>query len=188
MNGTQCGSPALRRRRHCVFHEHSAGAGANCGGCLRSSRLICRCSNTLAPRADGADEHDPGARLRPPGHKTAGVMLYAPQTASSDLRHATFEVIRCHRNPDRPRRRASHLHWRGGSKRILKGRAVPPKKRRKKRTSKKKTRKRQDEEPRRVERIAIRESYGPFSANPRYRPKLANAVSRIAAMRKINAK
>jgi hypothetical protein len=22
VNGTQCGSPALRRRRHCYFHDH----------------------------------------------------------------------------------------------------------------------------------------------------------------------
>jgi|SRR5580700_9792085 hypothetical protein len=55
VNGTQCGSPALRNRRLCFFHDR-----------IR--------------------------RIRRMDHKTAGLMLYAPQTASANLRIADIEA------------------------------------------------------------------------------------------------
>jgi hypothetical protein len=92
MNGTQCGSPALNYRRLCFFHER-----------FRRERIKAARQNTsyrfelpLLEDANcvqvtlmkviqmlGAGSLD---------HKTAGLMLYALQTASINLRHTDFEA------------------------------------------------------------------------------------------------
>jgi len=92
-NGTQCGSPALRRRRLCFFHERIR---------IQRARIA---ADTSAPRPfdlpvlEDADSVQMALmkviQLLGSGrldHRTAGLMLYALQTASSNLRNTKFEV------------------------------------------------------------------------------------------------
>ena len=93
MNGTQCGSPALRRRRHCFFHERirreRAKIAANAVGPRRFDLPLLEDANSVQValmkviQMLGCGQMD---------HKTAGLILYALQTASVNLRHAEFEV------------------------------------------------------------------------------------------------
>ena len=93
MNGTQCGSPALRRRRHCFFHERirreRAKIAANAVGPRRFDLPLLEDANSVQValmkviQMLGCGQMD---------HKTAGLILYALQTASANLRNAEFEV------------------------------------------------------------------------------------------------
>jgi hypothetical protein len=93
MNGTQCGSPALRRRRHCFFHERirreRAKIAANAVGPRRFDLPLLEDANSVQValmkviQMLGCGQMD---------HKTAGLILYALQTASVNLRNAEFEV------------------------------------------------------------------------------------------------
>jgi hypothetical protein len=93
INGTQCGSPALRRRRHCFFHDRIRREQANIrahasakpafelplledANCVQVALM-----KVIQMLASGLMDH-----------KTAGLILYALQTASVNLRHADFEV------------------------------------------------------------------------------------------------
>ncbi len=93
MNGTQCGSPALRRRRHCFFHERIRREQARIkadgsahghfelplledANCVQVALM-----KTIQMLASGRMEH-----------KTAGLILYALQTASHNLRYTDLEV------------------------------------------------------------------------------------------------
>ena len=93
VNGTQCGSPALRRRRLCFFHDKIRRERAKIAADNSSYR---RCDLPLLEDANsvqialmkviqmlGSGQLD---------HKTAGLMLYALQTASSNLKNTDFEV------------------------------------------------------------------------------------------------
>ncbi len=92
VNGTQCGSPALRRRRHCFFHDKVRGEQAR----IAARNSLVRFDLPLLEDANavqlslmkviqqlGCGQID---------HKTAGLMLYALQTASANLRNVDFEV------------------------------------------------------------------------------------------------
>ena len=94
INGTQCGSPALRRRRHCYFHDRvqreRARIAANKSLMLRRFDLpLLEDANSVQMalmkviQMLGSGEMD---------HKTAGLMLYALQTASINLRNTEFEA------------------------------------------------------------------------------------------------
>jgi hypothetical protein len=93
MNGTQCGSPALRRRRHCFFHDRIRREQAKIradspshghfelplledANCVQVALM-----KTIQLLASGRMEH-----------KTAGLILYALQTASINLRYTDLEV------------------------------------------------------------------------------------------------
>jgi hypothetical protein len=93
VNGTQCGSPALRSRRHCYFHDRVQHERTKISGDVSAKR---RFDLPLLEDADsvqmalmkviqmlGSGQLD---------HKTAGLMLYALQTASANLRNVDFEV------------------------------------------------------------------------------------------------
>jgi hypothetical protein len=99
VNGTQCGSPALRRNRFCFFHKR-----------FQTERLSLHKSevNQARARRRAAISHLPVLedansiqvslmqimRLLALGHldpKTAGLLLYALQTASLNLRRTNFE-------------------------------------------------------------------------------------------------
>ncbi len=92
-NGTQCGSPALRRRRHCFFHDRvqreRARIAANRSMLRRFDLPLLEDANSVQMalmkviQMLGSGEMD---------HKTAGLMLYGLQTASVNLRNTEFEV------------------------------------------------------------------------------------------------
>jgi hypothetical protein len=93
VNGVQCGSPALRRRRRCYFHE---------GIRLEQSKFyadqFAQRRFELPPLEDAnavqlglmkVIEWLGSGRMEP---KIAGLMLYALQTASCNLRNTKFEA------------------------------------------------------------------------------------------------
>jgi len=93
MNGTQCGSPALRWRRLCFFHDR-----------IKRERAKIAADTTAQRRFDLPLLEDANSvqmalmkviqMLGSGGmdHRTAGLMLYALQTASGNLRNAKFEA------------------------------------------------------------------------------------------------
>ncbi len=93
MNGTQCGSPALRRRRHCFFHERIRRERAKIAADLSAQRMfdlpLLEDANSVQMTLMKVIQMLGAGRL---DHKTAGLMLYALQTASVNLRNTTFEV------------------------------------------------------------------------------------------------
>jgi len=93
MNGTQCGSPALRRRRHCFFHERIRRERAKIAADLSAQRMfdlpLLEDANAVQMALMKVIQMLGAGRL---DHKTAGLMLYALQTASVNLRNTTFEV------------------------------------------------------------------------------------------------
>ena len=92
-NGTQCGSPALRRRRLCFFHRQAQEQSARIAGSqFGQARFV-------VPVLEDANAVQMGLmqvmQLLGSGqmdHKTAGLMLYALQTASCNLRRTEFEA------------------------------------------------------------------------------------------------
>ncbi len=107
VNGTQCGSPALRRNRFCFFHKrwHEQRIALNSA---RARRV--RASLDL-PVLEDANSVQVGLmqviRLLTSGQmdtKTAGLLLYALQTASFNLRHTNFEPCHATRIVIDPRR------------------------------------------------------------------------------------
>jgi len=94
VNGTQCGSPALRRNRLCYFHKSWQGArialGAN-----RARRASAVFDLPLLEDANSIQlALMQVMRLILSGQldgKTAGLLLYALQTASSNLARTNFE-------------------------------------------------------------------------------------------------
>ena len=96
INGTQCGSPALRRNHFCYFHKR-----------YRETRIVLNANRARRNRAalDLPVLEDANSiqvslmqvmRLILSGQvdpKTAGLLLYALQTASSNLRRINFEPM-----------------------------------------------------------------------------------------------
>jgi len=93
VNGTQCGSPALRRKRFCYFHDNYRETQA---------RLLNNESQTLIsnfPLLEDANSLQLAVmqviHLLGSGKmdtKVAGLMLYALQTASANIKHVSFET------------------------------------------------------------------------------------------------
>jgi hypothetical protein len=93
VNGTQCGSPALRRKRFCYFHDNYRQTQA---------RLLAEESNVRMgnfPLLEDANSvqvavmhviHLLGAGKM--DNKVAGLMLFALQTASANIQRVSFEV------------------------------------------------------------------------------------------------
>ena len=93
INGTQCGSPALRKEIYCYFHMRWALKSME----IDESRQRERWNATLSLPED-ADSIQMGLgeviRLmmtRQVDHRTAALTLYALQTASANLKHTSFE-------------------------------------------------------------------------------------------------
>jgi hypothetical protein len=93
MNGTQCGSPALRRRRHCFFHDRIRREQAKIAAQVSAKPTfelpLLEDANCVQVALMKVIQMLASGRMDP---KTAGLILYALQTASSNLRHADFEV------------------------------------------------------------------------------------------------
>lgn len=97
INGTQCGSPALRRNRFCFFHKRFQDERIR----LAVDRKRRPVASFVLPLLEDANSiqmalqqvmrlvmsHDIDS-------KTAGLLLYALQTASSNLRQTKFEAFR----------------------------------------------------------------------------------------------
>ncbi len=93
MNGTQCGSPALRRRRHCFFHERIRRERAKIAADTSAQRgfdlPLLEDANSVQVALMKTIQMLGSGRM---DHRTAGLILYALQTASVNLRNAQFEV------------------------------------------------------------------------------------------------
>ena len=95
VNGTQCGSPALRSRRHCYFHHRMFDRKKRFAaesqvkprplfsmGLLEDANSV-QVAIMQVLQLLGSGQMDP---------KTAGLMLYGLQTASNNLQYTDFEV------------------------------------------------------------------------------------------------
>src|SRR5271155_3555274 len=93
MNGTQCGSPALRNRRQCFFHERIRRERAKIAKDMSAHRRfdlpLLEDANSVQVALMKTIQMLGAGRI---DHKTAGLMLYALQTASVNLRNAEFEA------------------------------------------------------------------------------------------------
>jgi hypothetical protein len=93
INGTQCGSPALRRKRFCYFHDNYRETQARLLEDQSKGRI---CDFPLLEDANSVQVavmqviHLLGSGKV--DTKVAGLMLYALQTASANLKHVSFEA------------------------------------------------------------------------------------------------
>ena len=97
INGTQCGSPALRRNRFCFFHKRFQDERIR----LAVDRKRRPAPTFILPLLEDANSIQMALQqvMRMVLHhevdyKTAGLLLYALQTASSNLRQTKFEALR----------------------------------------------------------------------------------------------
>lgn len=93
VNGVQCGSPALRFKSHCYFHEraqHERKLAAEDKSAARNfSFPLLEDANSIQVALMKTVQMLGSGRL---DVKTGGLMLYALQTASSNLRFVKFEA------------------------------------------------------------------------------------------------
>jgi len=93
INGTQCGSPALRRRRHCFFHDRirreQARIRAEASAHPTFELPLLEDANCVQVALMKVIQMLASGRMDP---KRAGLILYALQTASINLRHTNFEA------------------------------------------------------------------------------------------------
>src|SRR5215469_17155652 len=94
INGTQCGSPALRRNRFCFFHKRYQDERIK----LSADRARRGSATFVLPVLEDANSIQVALmqvmRLllsQQIDHKTASLFLYALQTASSNLRQPNFK-------------------------------------------------------------------------------------------------
>jgi hypothetical protein len=97
INGTQCGSPALRRNRFCFFHKRFQDERIR----LAADRKRRGIATFILPVLEDANSIQMSLmqvmRLlvsHDIDHKTASLLLYALQTASSNLRLTKFEALK----------------------------------------------------------------------------------------------
>ena len=99
INGTQCGSPALRNERYCYFHHESNQTFLTVDDKPRArQRVRPRPVHVQLPLLEDANSIQVALmqimRLVLAGeieHRTAGLLLYALQTASANLAQTSFE-------------------------------------------------------------------------------------------------
>ena len=93
MNGTQCGSPALRWRRLCFFHDRIKRERARIAKDMtaphRFDLPLLEDANSVQVALMKVMQMLGSGNM---DHRTAGLMLYALQTASVNLRNAQFEA------------------------------------------------------------------------------------------------
>ncbi len=91
-NGTQCGSPALRRRRLCFFHDRIRNQRiADNKSLIRFPLPLLEDANAVQMALMQVIQRLGSGTMDP---KTAGLMLYALQTASINLRYTDFEAAK----------------------------------------------------------------------------------------------
>jgi len=95
VNGTQCGSPALRRKRFCYFHDNYRQTQARL---MAAQSEVCLSNLPLLEDANSVQVavmhviHLLGSGKL--GTKVAGLMLFGLQTASANLKRVNFEAGR----------------------------------------------------------------------------------------------
>jgi hypothetical protein len=96
INGTQCGSPALRRSKFCYFHKRFREQRIP----MNRARSRRRCATLDLPLLEDANSIQVALmevlRLLALGHidsKAAGLYLYALQTASANLARTSLEPL-----------------------------------------------------------------------------------------------
>src|SRR5947209_5488258 len=96
INGTQCGSPALRRNRFCFFHKRFQDERIK----LSADRARRGVATFILPVLEDANSVQIALmqviRLlvsQQIEHKTASLLLYALQTASTNLRLTNFKPL-----------------------------------------------------------------------------------------------
>jgi hypothetical protein len=94
VNGTQCGSPALRRKRFCYFHDSYRQTQARL--MAAQSEEVCLSNLPLLEDANSVQVAVMHViQLLGSGKldtRVAGLMLFALQTASANLKHVNFEA------------------------------------------------------------------------------------------------
>lgn len=92
VNGTQCGSPALRDETHCYYHARWTRKGMEAIANLQKEGA------EMPPTLEDANSIQVALadvirmlRTHEVDHRTAALMLYAMQTASANLKHTSFE-------------------------------------------------------------------------------------------------
>jgi hypothetical protein len=92
VNGTQCGSPALRNEKHCYYHARWTRKGQEVISHLQKEGAV------MLPTLEDANSIQVALadvirmlRTQEVDHRTAALMLYALQTASANLKHTSFE-------------------------------------------------------------------------------------------------
>jgi hypothetical protein len=90
VNGTQCGSPALREEKCCYFHMRWRGGSKFAEGLRKenSGLPILEDANSIQVGLAEVMFHLVTQEI---DHRTAALMLYALQTASANLRMTSFE-------------------------------------------------------------------------------------------------
>jgi hypothetical protein len=92
INGTQCGCPALRRRRLCFFHVRCQDQRKRIASDqFKQARFIMPILEDANAIQMALMEIMQLLSMGQMDHKTAGLMLYALQTASVNLRNTRFE-------------------------------------------------------------------------------------------------
>jgi hypothetical protein len=93
VNGTQCGSPALRQEKYCYFHMRWCLKNMEINSGIQQERW-----EATMPLLEDANSVQMGVgevmRLmltRQVDHRTAALMLYGLQTASINMKHTSFE-------------------------------------------------------------------------------------------------
>ncbi len=95
VNGTQCGSPALNRNRFCFFHKRFQDQRVTISAARRRARAsfdlpVLEDANAIQVSLMQAMRLLVSGQIDP---KIAGLVLYALQTASFNLRHTRFESL-----------------------------------------------------------------------------------------------
>ena len=99
VNGTQCGSPALKNERFCFFHQewrqshpeidsNSESKSRGRGGAVPMILPVLEDANSIQVALMQVMRLLISAQI---DHRTAGLLLYALQTASVNLARTTFE-------------------------------------------------------------------------------------------------
>ena len=95
INGTQCGSPALRRRRLCFFHrqvmERRARIARDQFAQLPLDMPVLEDANSVQMALMQVMQ---GLVMRRIDHKTAGLLLYGLQSAAVNVKNVRFEALR----------------------------------------------------------------------------------------------
>ncbi len=92
VNGTQCGSPAMREHNYCYFHMRWHMKGMQVNAYLQEQKIL-----TLSTLEDanaiqvGLVEVMRELKSGLIDHRTAGLLLYALQIASANVKFTSFE-------------------------------------------------------------------------------------------------
>src|SRR5271166_3888317 len=92
VNGTQCGSPAVREHNYCYFHMRWHRKGMQVNAYFKEQQIL------VLPTLEDANSIQVGLAevmrqmvTQMIDHKTAALLLYALQIASANVKRTSFE-------------------------------------------------------------------------------------------------